>query len=287
MQTSINLTPKKKFGQNFLVNQKAKARVLETMFKIAEDFKDWPIVEVGPGQGDLTEGLVCFNRPILALEVDPEAVQVLQTKFANLSNLEIRQQDALQVFAGRSNCNPSLEQGLSPNFLFFANLPFNVGSRILVDLPLHFPHVPLAVILQKEVAEKTNLSKDFTFFGAWLSLFWQLDIAQTLPPHLFFPQPKVNSALLVGRPKILDSWLNQVEKRFQARDLLKTLFRYPRKTVWSNLHCAGLGRSALESLFTSQKWDLNLRLVPANYHQILPILLTQLFKSDGSNQMKQ
>ncbi len=280
------------------------------MKNLVDEYSALPIVEIGPGQGDLTQHFIHFGRPITAIEIDPDSVGYLKEKFGNQKHLEIVQGDALKLLESKIPPHSEIIVNSSKNasvnypqknlenkeFILLANLPFNVGSRILVDLPICYPQAPLAVILQKEVAEKTRQDKDLTFFGAWLNLFWDLKVEFDIAPGNFYPPPKVYSSLLVGRPKfgntnsktelssscfqgdsrqnparVLNyeppSHLSTPQECQKTRELLKTLFGKPRKTIGNNLK-----GSNFENL--ASKIDPNERLTWANYQKILQNLLT-------------
>lgn len=240
------LEPKKQFGQNFLVNPAMQRKIAEHMGVLVDKYPLAAVVEIGPGQGDLTQYLLDFQRIVIALEIDPQALAVLQQKFGQVANLRLMQADALELLTknpGMITQLLTLSQGpdsqAKPNddatFILLSNLPFNVGSRILVELPVYYPHTPFAVILQREVANKTRTGSDFTFFGAWLNLFWDLTVEFQIAPGNFYPVPKVYSSLLVGWPRQLPEWLSTPERRTRAKNLLKTLCRQPRKTILNNL----------------------------------------------------
>lgn len=100
--------------------------------------------------------------------------------------------DALQLVTQR---NLPFEK-----FVLFSSLPYNVASRILVEMGINYPNCPFCVIVQKEVAVKL-ISDKLTFFGAFLRLFYDFDKIFDISGGSFDPKPKVMSSLLIGRPK--------------------------------------------------------------------------------------
>ncbi len=227
-----SLVPKKKFGQNFLVNKQMQKKIVDRMKQLSQNYPELPILEIGPGQGDLTQHFVDFGKEMTAIEIDREAIQKLESDFRNYQNLNLIVADALELVSQNS-----LPLELKNGFILLSNLPFNVGSRIMVDLPIYYPQTPFAVILQKEVAQKVRPTSDFTFFGAWLNLFWNLKIEFNIAPGNFYPSPKVYSSLLVGMPKSINIFQNNntFDHHLQVRSLLQTLFGKPRKTITNNL----------------------------------------------------
>ena len=264
------LPAKKSLSQNFLVNPGMQKKVIVQMKEVFDLTPGLPIVEVGPGQGDLTQHMIDFGTKVIALEIDSRAVELLNTKFVDHSNLEVLEIDALEEIA-----RPK-ELLNYPKFAFLSNLPFNVGSRILVDLPIHYSMVNLAVIVQLEVAQKINpkLTKP-TFFGTWLALFWDTKIKFHIKPSNFLPVPKVDCAMFVGVSRNLqdESWLNTPVKRLLARQILKSLFHSPRKSMANNLKTAGWGGQEITRIYQKYELDVNTRLEWDNYRELLRILV--------------
>lgn len=264
------LPAKKSLSQNFLVNPGMQKKVIIQMKEVFDCTPGLPIVEVGPGQGDLTQYIVDFGSKVIALEIDSRAVELLNTKFVDHSNLEVLETDALEEIA-----QPK-ELLNYPEFTFLSNLPFNVGSRILVDLPIHYPMVNLAVIVQLEVAQKINpkLTKP-TFFGTWIGLFWDTKIKFHIKPNNFLPVPKVDCAMFVGVSRNLqaESWLDSPEKRLLAREILKSLFHSPRKSMANNLKTAGWSGQEINAIYQKNELDVNTRLEWDNYKFLLQILV--------------
>ena len=85
-------------------------------------------------------------------------------------------------------------------FVLFSSLPYNVASRILVEMAINYSDCPFCVIVQKEIAMKL-IDDRLTFFGAFLRLFYDFERAFDIHGGSFDPKPKVMSSLLIGRPK--------------------------------------------------------------------------------------
>lgn len=262
------LTPKKHFGQNFLVNPGMQNKVIAVLADIIDKKHGLSIVEIGPGRGDLTQHIVEFDRQVLALEIDKDAVELLENKFEKQKNFVVLECDAMKLLAKSEK-----EVGLilPKQFVLFANLPFNVGSRILMDLPIYFPGIEFAVILQKEVIKKFNKKNSLTFFGAFVSLFWDLQSKFDISKGNFFPSPKVTSSMVVGIPKGLK--YKTFKKRKKAQQTLKKLFIHPKKTVANNLKNLGWGRTQIEGFFKETGFEDKIRLNWDNYEEVLSAVL--------------
>jgi 16S rRNA (adenine1518-N6/adenine1519-N6)-dimethyltransferase len=226
------ITPKKHFSQNFLVDKIAREKVLHQMKTIC-DLREVPVVEIGPGQGDVTKYALEWQKPFTAIEIDPEAVQYLTENIDKtlFPNFRLIHEDAMLVMEDLEKYD------LPIDFSLISSLPYHIGSRILVDLAVRCPKVNFAVIHQKEVITKVLPKYDISFFGAWLNLFWNCKYALELPPHCFFPQPKVYSGVMTGISKNSQDldWLDTRQKRELAKNVLKKLFAFPNKTLSNNL----------------------------------------------------
>ncbi len=248
---------KKKFGQNFLTSPIHQDKLKNA---VARHYNpNLPMVEIGPGAGDLTQHIAQYN-PLL-IEIDEEACQLLQSKF---SGLTILHGDALRMLTAHSPKIPK-------DFYLFSNLPYNVGSRILMELGQQYPQTPFTVILQAEVAHKTRTSEHFTFFGAWLNYVWDTKVLFGISKGNFTPAPRVDSAALQGTPKARDA--ASLPIKFS---ILKKLFALPKKTLSNNLKQLGWDSVQVEVFLTAHNLPPNTRLNWDNYAQILDQLYKQV-----------
>lgn len=292
----LQIRAKKRFGQNFLVNSKVKQRIFTIIADLVQEKKPQFLLEIGPGQGDMTEKLLELNLPLLCYEIDSEAVAFLKTKFSNYleKQLILEQADALKKLKLTQNLtNDNIqEKNISflnapflQNCLLFSSLPYNVASRILVELGLQNPQICFVVIVQKEVAKKILQTQKLTFFGAWLNLFWDLKILFEIDASSFLPQPKVTSSLLVGRAKNLQSDQKQQEfsKNYENRlilnQILKQLFARPKKTLLNNLLDLKINhqnlfnqKTQVQEWLSIQAYQTQSRLNWQNYQKLLTSL---------------
>lgn len=186
------LVARKALGQNFLLDLNLTSRIA----RIAGDLTNTDVLEVGPGPGGLTRGLLAEGaRRVLAIEKDHRCLPAL-AQIADLydGRLQVIEGDALEV-------NP-LEH-LTPPIAICANLPYNVGTELLIRwlTPKEWPPVwnSLTLMFQKEVAERITAQPGSKTYGRLAILSqWRTDarIALTLPPEAFSPPPKVHSAVV-------------------------------------------------------------------------------------------
>lgn len=187
-----DLSARKALGQNFLLDLNLTAKIA----RLAGDLSETDVLEIGPGPGGLTRGLLAEGaRHVLAIEKDPRCLPALNEVAAVYKGrLTVVEGDALQI-------DPLAH--LTPPIRIAANLPYNVGTELLVRwlTPPKWPPFwqSLTLMFQREVAERIVASPGSKAYGR-LSLLanWRADarIALSLPPGAFTPPPKVSSAVV-------------------------------------------------------------------------------------------
>ena len=206
------LRPKKKWGQNFLRNRGA----VEKIVAAVEPQPGEVLVEIGPGEGVLTEKLAGLGIPFTAIEIDPELAAKLRERFGDV----IVNEDALTApLPGRP-------------FRAIGNLPYNVGTPILRRI-IADPNFRRAVfMLQKEVADRLvakPADEPYGFLTLYTQVFARARTLMTLEPGSFHPRPKVRSAVVV-----LDSDRKPYASE-QLIELISAAFRMRRKKLVNNL----------------------------------------------------
>ena len=208
--------PKKKWGQNFLRNRGAVEKIVAAVDAAPDEI----VVEIGPGEGVLTEKLVALPNRVIAVEIDPELEAKLRAKFGD--RLELRNEDALEAALPDTP------------FRAVGNLPYNVGTPILRRV-IADPNCRRAVfMLQKEVADRVVAkpgSDPYGYLTLYVEAFASAKSILTLEPKSFFPPPKVRSAVVVLDPR--DPGL--ASPREDVLDLISTSFRMRRKKLVNNL----------------------------------------------------
>ncbi|TCS63864.1 16S rRNA (adenine(1518)-N(6)/adenine(1519)-N(6))-dimethyltransferase RsmA [Primorskyibacter sedentarius] len=186
------LSARKSLGQNFLLDLNLTAKIARQ----AGDLSGCDVLEIGPGPGGLTRGLLSEGaRKVLAIEKDARCLPALaQIAEAYPGRLQVIEGDALQI-------DPL--QHLTPPIRVAANLPYNVGTELLVRwlTPPDWPPFwqSLTLMFQREVAERIVATPGSKAYGRLALLAqWRSDarIALTLPPDAFTPPPKVSSAVV-------------------------------------------------------------------------------------------
>ena len=186
------LVAKKQLGQNFLLDLNLTAKIARQ----AGDLSACDVLEVGPGPGGLTRGLLAEGaRRVLAVEKDARCLPALaEVAAAYPGRLQVINGDALEV---------DVLAHLTPPMRVVANLPYNVGTELLIRwlTPESWPPFwdSLTLMFQKEVAERIVAKPRSDHYGRLALLVqWRAEakIVMHLPPEAFTPAPKVHSSVV-------------------------------------------------------------------------------------------
>jgi len=189
---SHGLSARKSLGQNFLLDLNLTAKIARQ----AGDLTQCDVLEIGPGPGGLTRGLLAQGaRRVLAVEKDARCLPALdEIAEAYPGRLTVLNADALDI-------DPLAH--LTPPIRIVANLPYNVGTELLVRwlTPTQWPPAwtSLTLMFQREVAERIVAQPGSKAYGRLALLAqWRAraQIVMSLPPEAFTPAPKVSSAVV-------------------------------------------------------------------------------------------
>jgi 16S rRNA (adenine1518-N6/adenine1519-N6)-dimethyltransferase len=228
------ISPRHHLGQNFLIDLNIHELIVETASVGPGDL----ILEIGPGAGALTTLMAERGAAVIAVEVDPGMARLTSEAVANQPHVRVLNLDAL---ATKNALNPiladTLLHGLAPSpppaFKLVANLPYSVATPIIANLlvdPLFCPKL-MVVTIQRELADRMMASPSSSAYSALSVLIQALaecTITRVLPPTVFWPRPKVESAVVAIRPDpqrraSLDvAWFHLIVRR---------LFLHRRKTL--------------------------------------------------------
>ena len=185
---------KKSLGQNFLIDKKIIHKIVNI-----EDIENRVIIEVGPGTGNLTEKIIQKKiKKIYVIEKDNNLSIELKKKFKN--DINIINDDVLNIDEKKID---------KEKIIVFGNLPYNISTEILVNWIInldktYFWFDTLILMFQKEVADRIIAKYNTSEYGR-LSIIsnWKLDIEKIcdIGPESFVPKPKIDSSLLIFKPK--------------------------------------------------------------------------------------
>ena len=191
---------RKRFGQNFLVDEGVILRALEA----AEVGKEDVIFEIGPGIGTLTQYLCEAAHSVAAIEIDRKLIPILEDTLKKYDNVRIINEDVLKTDlldlareyeAGRMN-----QPGQKHLLKIVANLPYYITTPILMALmQQRVPAQSVTVMVQKEVADRMTArpgSKDYGSLSIAVQYYSRPQVVEIVPPESFIPRPKVTSAVV-------------------------------------------------------------------------------------------
>lgn len=225
------IRPSKRLGQNFLVDK----RVLNKIIATAELKLDDIVLEVGPGIGNLTLELAKRVKKVIAIEKDSRMVEVLEKVLdeQGIKNVQIIQADVLKIKNWKFNKNLKLK---IKNFKVVANLPYYIVSptiRKFLEIDEVKPR-QLVLMVQKEVAQRICAKPpDMNLLAVSVRFYATPKIISYVSKKCFFPQPKVDSAILRIAPLInADRKLINADLFFK---IVRAGFSHPRKQILNNL----------------------------------------------------
>ena len=184
------ITPDKGLGQHFLIDESVVDRSIE-LANSSLPLSDSEIIEIGPGAGSLTLGLLRAGATVSAFEVDEEAISHLARVFNGANGrLEVFNQDALQADWPENATH------------VVANIPYQISSPLLDRIQKHhsqYPFTSVVLLVQDEFADRMMNNRNDTASGPlslslWLDFDVELDVK--VPPHCFSPSPRVSSRLV-------------------------------------------------------------------------------------------
>ena len=237
---------KKKFGQNFLIDEMVKEKIINSIHPTKDDL----IIEIGTGIGFLTKELVNFESKYIGFEIDTETKPYLQ-KYENDKNKFIFQ-DFLKV-----NLNDIISTFNYHNIYIIGNLPYYITTPIiekLIDSKIHL--ASLTIMVQKEVAERFISkpgSKSYGYFTVILNYFFNIEKITDVNRKCFKPIPNVDSTVL----KLIKKTYNENFDYESFKVFLKRAFQFKRKTLKNNLK--GYDLSKIQDTLGKYNLDLSSR----------------------------
>lgn len=199
---AAGLRPLTRFGQNFLID----LNLVDLIVRSAELTRDDLVLEVGTGVGSLTTRMAPQAGAIVTVEIDDNLAQLAQQELDSFPNVRQLHCDALR---NKNTLAPELlenvREGLTrlgepSRFLLVANLPYNIATPLISNLLAADPHPDrMVVTIQKEVADRIVAepgSKDYGALSVWVQALGTAQLVRVLPPTVFWPRPKVESAIL-------------------------------------------------------------------------------------------
>ena len=235
---------KKKYGQNFLIDQ----NIIKKICSLVSG-KNLNIIEIGPGDGRLTEQiLISQPQKLKIIEIDHDLIPILKKKFNKNKKIEIINENILNY--------PLIEDV----DLIVSNLPYNISSQILVKICLmDNPPSNLILMFQKEFAERL-IDKKINSLNSLVGCFYDINTSFNVGKNCFRPIPKIDSTVLSFKRK-----KNFLIKKIEIDNFIKfkrNLFSHKRKTLNNQLK---------DFNFDKKNFDLSIRIEDISLQQLLKI----------------
>ena len=220
--------PNKVLGQNFLIDRNALVAIVDAGFAPlpAARASSPRVLEIGPGLGVLTEEMLARGATVTAIEKDPVLAARLAGALGNPSNLTVIEGDALEVLKRPSSAEYDV---------MVSNLPYQAGTRILLDLVETRRLPAMTVLVQTEVAERlasAQGSKTRSLAGVWAQLDYDVKIVRKVAASCFWPRPEIGSSVVTLVRHDRNVALSKEERDF-FHNLTKQAFTHRRKQLGS------------------------------------------------------
>ncbi|HIE66215.1 MAG: 16S rRNA (adenine(1518)-N(6)/adenine(1519)-N(6))-dimethyltransferase RsmA [Nitrospira sp.] len=234
MKTAPNTftRPRKSWGQNFLIDFNIQRKILD----LAEIKQGEKVIEIGPGRGMLTRGLLERRALVTAIEIDPHLVERLKREMPSVEtpNFDLVLGDALRY----------PYEAIQGTYKVVANLPYNLSTPILFRLLEEHRQIRMMILmLQREVADRLAAQVGTKSYGALtVTVQYCADVraAFDVPPGCFRPRPRVHSTVILLTPRSEGRMPVQDETLFLK--VVKGAFAYRRKRVVNSLVESGFSK---------------------------------------------
>ena len=229
MSRQMKLRPKKRFGQHFLRDTGILNRLVERLNPGPGDL----FLEVGAGSGALSERLAARGATLVAVEVDGDQIPQLITALSPFPSAVVEHADILTLDVEKT-VSPYLADGR--RLRIAGNLPYNIATAIIERLfELRLPVVDMTFLLQLEVAQRiTSMPRrrHYGYFSVLCQHLSEVEIGFRIRPGVFYPPPKVMSAVVTLRPRCETSDRQFVKVLLW---LAKAAFAHRRKTIANSM----------------------------------------------------
>ena len=242
---AFNLHASHRLGQNFLISPAVVRAVVEAAEIAAGD----RVLEIGPGIGTLTQGLLEAGAEVTAVELDKKLPAVLAETLKGYEQLNVVQGDILKT-------DIAALMGGAP-FKVAANLPYYITTPILLSLlEQKLPITRIVTMVQKEVAERMTAppgGRDYGALSVAVQYYTEPEIVLDVPPNCFLPAPEVESAVIVCAVRHTPAVAVKDEKVFFR--VVKAALGQRRKTLSNALKTTGAPKEQIEAALAAAKVD--------------------------------
>lgn len=269
--------PRSDLGQNFLID----INLVEFAVRAADISKDDLILEVGTGTAGMTTFLAEQAGHVLSVEVDPRMYAIATHVTRNYDNVTLINRDILK---NKNTISPEimdllrqlLEQHPNGELKLVANLPYNVATPVISNLVASdLPWKRIVATIQLELGEKMIAEPGTDSYGAlsvWLQSQCSVRIIRRLGPQVFWPRPKVHSAIVsLWRH---DGRAGRIENRAFFLDFIRRLFHHRRKrmrSVLCGMYSKQMSKAEVDAILAELDHEPELRAEQVEVHSLLKL----------------
>jgi 16S rRNA (adenine1518-N6/adenine1519-N6)-dimethyltransferase len=237
------IQPRKKLGQSFLED----INIIRRIVALAEPAGDETVVEIGAGLGSMTEELAKRAGRVIALEIDPRLVAILQERFIGQERVEVLQMDVLKYDFSSTHPGGRIK--------VVGNIPYPISSPILFRLLDFRRSISLMILMfQKELANRITAlpgTKDYGIPSVLVARYSKATCELTVPATCFYPIPAVVSSVL----RILVRPEPDLTDEALFTKIVRAAFAQRRKTLWNNLRHIGIPEEMVGRMFAGSGID--------------------------------
>jgi 16S rRNA (adenine1518-N6/adenine1519-N6)-dimethyltransferase len=237
----MGIRPATRHGQNFLID----LNLVQVIVDAAELTSDDVVLEVGTGTGSLTALMAEQAAAVVTVEIDGHLYELASEQLIDLPNVTMLRLDALR---NKNHIDDRVMDAVGKHLAaaegrrlkLVANLPYNIATPLLSNLLLarHVPH-SMTVTIQKELADRIIAppsTKDYSALSVWIQSQCTAEIVRLMPPSVFWPAPKVSSAIL--KITVDPSRRARIRDLTYFHQITKALFLHRRKFLRANIVAA-------------------------------------------------
>jgi len=241
----VGIAPNAKRGQNFLVD----LNLLRLLVDAAQLGPQDVVLEVGTGTGSLTSTVAPLVAAVVTVEIDQQLHQLASEELIDFDNVRLLSQDALR---NKNNLSPVVIEALESELAvdprrrlkLVANLPYAVATPVISNLLAgELTPTSMTVTIQKELGDRLTArpsTKDYSALSVWVQAQCQVELVRVMPPTVFWPRPKVNSAIL--HIVVDEAARARIPDRAFFHEFVRSMFFHRRKFLRSELAAAYKGR---------------------------------------------
>ncbi|NUO07865.1 MAG: ribosomal RNA small subunit methyltransferase A [Candidatus Brocadia sp.] len=260
------ITPNKRFGQNFLIDQ----NILLSIPDIADLKEDDVVLEIGTGTGGLTRLLASRAQHVFTVEVDKKLFELSSDILKLYKNVTLINADILKT---KHELNPDiislmfnwLREHNQTRLKVVSNLPYNISTPVIINLmESNLPIDLMVLMLQKEITERMTAlpgTREYGILSVITQLFSEVEVVKTLPPEVFWPKPEVHSALV----KIVvhkGKYAGRITDYPFFRKIIYAIFTFRRKILLNSLEylkLSGIPRERIKGIIRDMRLDERVR----------------------------